>query len=387
LEKHTWTTSEINYLKENYHNTSNLKLAEYLNISIDFIQRCAYKLKLKKSNEYHKNMMTERNKSMGRDLSFEKLTEIALKYKSRGEFQNNDSSAYSVAIRSGWLDQICSHMISQSYSIPQLILFKIISIILNDKNLMYNTRQIIKPYELDVYSKKYNIAFEYNGKGWHLENDNDNKKQLLCINKNIKLIYIIENNRNYINDVKTQLIQKLNEINEYCNLNILENDIVNDEILNNYIHDNIIDEETIIKIINKYTLYHDFIKNEQSLYAKLLKLKKLDYYTKDLIKAHVNWNLENVNEEISKYVYLDDFIKNSSGCYIYIKRYNLKCDIDKLIYKRKQWNFTIIKELIIQYKYKTPCQLKKEYPSAYCFIRKNKLLNDCKIFIKENILN
>jgi len=36
--------------------------------------------------------------------------QVALNYKSRSQFKNNSGSAYSAAIKNGWVDEICSHM-------------------------------------------------------------------------------------------------------------------------------------------------------------------------------------------------------------------------------------------------------------------------------------
>jgi hypothetical protein len=44
----------------------------------------------------------------------------------------------------------------------------------------------------------------------------DITKNKICLDKNIKLIRIIENNRFYEKDIKTQLSSKLDEINNYC---------------------------------------------------------------------------------------------------------------------------------------------------------------------------
>lgn len=63
--------------------------------------------------------------------------------------------------------------------------------------IMENTRQIIKPYELDIYIPNKNIAIEYNGNWYHSTQAGCNKdyhlmKSLLCRDKNIRLIHIYE---------------------------------------------------------------------------------------------------------------------------------------------------------------------------------------------------
>lgn len=43
--------------------------------------------------------------------TLETCKEDALKYKSRIEWELNNSSAYSIALKNGWIDECCSHMI------------------------------------------------------------------------------------------------------------------------------------------------------------------------------------------------------------------------------------------------------------------------------------
>ena len=73
---------------------------------------------------------------------------------------------------------------------------------LNITNIVENTRQIIKPYELDIYLPDYNLAIEFNGLYWHssCKNEDDNSvktkhlnKTILCKDKNIQLLHIFEN--------------------------------------------------------------------------------------------------------------------------------------------------------------------------------------------------
>ena len=61
---------------------------------------------------------------------------------------------------------------------------------INTNNILYNDRVTLKPYEIDVFLPEYKIGFEYNGKGWHINNERDELKIKLSIIKNIKLIII-----------------------------------------------------------------------------------------------------------------------------------------------------------------------------------------------------
>jgi len=77
-----------------------------------------------------------------------------------------------------------------------------------DIKIIKNSRNIIKPYELDIYLPEYNLAFEYNGLYWHsyglnnvsesqgdylFQRSRHKEKTELCENKNINLFHIFEN--------------------------------------------------------------------------------------------------------------------------------------------------------------------------------------------------
>ena len=139
-----WTKEEEVFLIQNYSDMCNIELSQILNKNIDSIDYKRKKLNLKKSKSHKSNMIAKRNKMVGRDLTYENLFQIAQKYKTRGEFQKMDGSAYTVARTKGYLNDICKHMIKNQYSIPQLILGEICKILIDDY-ILYDTRKIIKP--------------------------------------------------------------------------------------------------------------------------------------------------------------------------------------------------------------------------------------------------
>ena len=65
-----------------------------------------------------------------------------------------------------------------------------------DNNFVLNNRNIISPYELDIFNSKHKIGIELNGLYWHSTQFKDNKYHLnktnLCIDKNIQLLQIFE---------------------------------------------------------------------------------------------------------------------------------------------------------------------------------------------------
>jgi hypothetical protein len=332
ITPYKWTEEKTNKLKSLYQNTKNETISSILNIPINIVIYKAYKLNLKKSKQFKGELIGKRNKLIGRNLNYESLKTIAKQYKTKGEFQQKDSSAYTTARIAGFLPQICSHMSVVSFSIPQLILQDIMDFFLKSKSL-YNSRKIITPYEVDIFYPKFNLAFEYNGKGWHENNKRDNNKKKLFLDKNINIIYITENSRNYEEDIKQQLIENLKKINNVCYTNITEDDIKNYKIGNVYLK--IYNKEDLFNVAKKYTSYRDFRTKEKSVYNKLLKmglLKEATEHIKDKIKPHI---LEEIKSTISKYTKLSDLITYDKGTYIHIQRNNLHYLINHLESKYK----------------------------------------------------
>lgn len=318
-----WNKDDINLLISLYPNTKNIEISKILNKTKEQIKSKSYELNLHKTKEHINGIRLENCLSHGnRLLSFDVVKDIASKYKTKKDFQESDPSAYTTANKNGWIENVCSHMTKQNYSTPQLILRYIISIIIDD-NIVYNDRRKVYPYELDIFLPSYNLAFEYDGKRWHTNNTNDQIKNDICNKNNINLIRIKENNRNYIDDIKKQLIENLSIINKHCALNIQENDIININSKNIYddIKKYILDTKNIKKIIQKYEYYWDFVKNEQKLYRHLRGINCLIEYTSQLKRKRIDWTNDRIIEEISKYEYLSDLIKKSNPCYIFCKRH------------------------------------------------------------------
>jgi len=114
-----------------------------------------------------------------------------------------------------------------------------------DKTIIHNSKQIIKPLELDIYLPDINIAIEYNGTKWHsIENGKSNdyhlNKSLKCRELGIRLIHIYEFED--FEQQKTLLLSIINGKDLYNK---------NDFNKNNFLH--IPKPKAIYK--NKYTIY------------------------------------------------------------------------------------------------------------------------------------
>jgi len=117
-------------------------------------------------------------------------------------------------------------------------LFKYISSVYNNK-IICNSRNIIKPLELDIYIPDLKLAIEYNGIYYHSEKFNIDEnyhlnKTLQCKNKNIRLIHIFEDEWVFKQDiVKSRLLHilKINKSKRIharkCNIKEIDSNLKN----------------------------------------------------------------------------------------------------------------------------------------------------------------
>jgi hypothetical protein len=85
-------------------------------------------------------------------------------------------------------------------------------------DIIYNSRELISPYELDIYLPELKIAIEYNGLYWHNELRKDKsyhlKKHNLCKEVGIDLFQIFEDDWKYKNEIiKSILKNKISNTN------------------------------------------------------------------------------------------------------------------------------------------------------------------------------
>lgn len=112
-------------------------------------------------------------------------------------------------------------------------------------DMLFNNRDIIKPYELDIYLPDLKIAFEFNGLHWHNELHKDNNYHLnkteQCEKIGLKLIQIYEDDWLYKdNIVKSRILNLLNKSEKIyarkCEIKeINDNKIIREFLDNNHI--------------------------------------------------------------------------------------------------------------------------------------------------------
>jgi len=326
-----WTKTEINHLIDLYPTNKNVNIANILNKSTSSVENKAYRLSLKKDIKYLKDskslLLTNFNKKNGRDLTDALLAENALKYKTRSDFQRGDASAYATARIRGVLNDICRHMVMNSFSLPQLILRDIMDGLLNLKG-QYNTRSVIKPYEIDIYYPTIKLGFEYQGRYWHLSNKRDNIKNKLLTDMGINIVYIFENNKKYAEDIKLQIINNLPIINKTANILLTNKDVLNYTIGD--VYSTIYHKKDLINVAKSYATFKEFIVSERKVYVKLHRLKLIDIATSHMKDRLRRRNITEVTEIIKQYKTIHDLIKFDWGTYQYVKRNKLNNLINHL---------------------------------------------------------
>ena len=152
----------------------------------------------------------------------------------------------------------------------------------NNVKIIENSKNIIPPYELDIYLPDYNLAIEFNGLYWHSDKNNKDKfyhynKTNLCLDKNIKLLQIFEDEWYFKKDIVKSIINS--------NLNIYEKiiygrscefEIIGDKQL----YKSFVDENHIQGYIHSRYMFGLFYQNELVGIAGLDKSrynKKFDY--------------------------------------------------------------------------------------------------------------
>lgn len=115
-------------------------------------------------------------------------------------------AAFRSRLYDGWEPEAALGTHKQNISQGELQLREAIFSFDLDLEILYNCRDIISPYELDIYIPSLNLAIEYNGVYWHsnkfLNRDAHYNKYLRCLENGIRLIQVWEddwkNNKSYV---------------------------------------------------------------------------------------------------------------------------------------------------------------------------------------------
>ena len=136
-----------------------------------------------------------------------------------------------------------------STSFPEQAIFFYIKKIFNDAINRYNDLG----FELDIYIPSLNTAIEYDGFVWHLDNNNDIKKNKKCLKHNINLIRIREDGLEELYDENIKIL-KINR--GYSNLEKIINDLFKMLNVNNIPKIDLLKDRNII-IQNYINVYNN----------------------------------------------------------------------------------------------------------------------------------
>lgn len=285
----------------------------------------------------------------------ERCQEESLKYKHRKEFQKNSGSAYNVASKNGWLDEICSHML----------------VIGNLKNRC-------------IYAIEFDDNFVYIGLTYD-------------INRRLKRHLDDINSKVYKHKLETGLdpkIKKLTDYIDYTDASILEGYYLNKYKENNW---NILNyaktgglggnnliwtKEKCEDEAKKYSNRFKFNFESPSAYRSALKNGWLDEICKHMIstmKKHGHWTKEKCEEEAKKYKSKKEFNEKSSGAYWKAsvnKWLDEICNhmVSTMVNPHGYWTYEKCKEIAL--KYENISEFRKTYSGAYSSAWKNGWLND-----------
>jgi hypothetical protein len=148
-------------------------------------------------------------------IKFDKANKNILEFNCHTCNTNFNILSYQFYYRVNNKISICTNCfpISENSSISQIELFNFIKENYNG-NILQNNKNIINPYEIDIYLPDLKIGFEFNGVFWHSSKFKDNsyhfKKYNTSIESGIKLYTIWEDDWNIKRDIcKSFILNKL----------------------------------------------------------------------------------------------------------------------------------------------------------------------------------
>jgi hypothetical protein len=276
-----WKKEEIDFLISNINSLTNFEISNKLNRSINSIISMCNKLNLKRNKKFNK----------------EYVEKECLKYITKSELRISDPNLYHWLYRNGKMNDVSGHMLSISYSTPQLILKYLLDKLTN-LQFTYNDRKAIAPYEIDIFFPLFKFGIEYDGSYYHKVPNSF--KENLCRKNGIDLLIINEDNlskknfESYVKNIKDQILINKFIINDKLKINLNSEDIKNLKIDKNQIFKGLFDITKLKKICDKYIDYTLFVKEQKNIYNKLYYLGLLSDFT-----SHMK-----IDEEIKEMKYL-----------------------------------------------------------------------------------
>ena len=316
--------------------------------------------------------------SKGRKLTEDLVRNISSQYNSLTEWTEKDPSSCRAAKRLGIYEELKNTKNIRRESTPQRMVQYIFDQLFQELS-EYNYRNVIPPFEIDVYYSSKNFGIEYNGYAFHFGRYNDPMRENRKIeaeqnSPNIFIFHINEDryykHSEYATFIKQYIINHLNVINEWCGSQVEPWDVENIRL------DNIdyfvpFNWEVVIDLIDSYESGTDFRKNHQSLYHTIISKNRrdiLDYINKRTVEYRKK-KLQEQNDILIDYVLRDH---NTYEEFYSDKPLYFKCNykrtiiqsIKKLFLNREIENSKYFMDTMLQ-KHSTYNDFIKDYENHY----------------------
>jgi predicted GIY-YIG superfamily endonuclease len=287
----------------------------------------------------------------------------ALKYKTKKEFNENDSGVYTTAAKSGWLDEICSHM----------------TVLRKPKGFW--TKENCKIEALKYESKKEfeeNASYVYETclkNGWIKElcSHMKNEESRLLLNR-LVYTYIFPDNHIYVG-LTYDIIRRKNQ-HKNC-----EESAVYQHIQKTGLEPKV--------ICSEYMPAEQAQKEEEKTVKKY---KKKGYIILNIANTGalggtaVYWTFEKCEEEAKKYKTMSDFQRESNGAYdaCYKKGWLDKIRVHMIEKKKPSGYWTKKRCLEEAKKYSSSLEMDQNSPGAYKAAKQGKFLKELTANFKKN---
>ena len=265
---------------------------------------------------------------LGRERNYENAKKAASMYRSRTEFYREDISMYKYIRDNELWDELCSHMAIGNFNYSESFLFECVRQLFPEEEIIRNTRQVIKPYELDIYLPNLRLAFEYNGSHWHNNDEvreRDTIKLKRCNELGIRL-YPISEVRKVRQFPESSILESLAALG--FDVTLVDVDLCVTNAFNAGYTD-----RDIREIVSKYTTLKDFRVNEDYLYTLLIRRDLATKYLGGLYRHIADNSPEAVMLALSQVKSANEFRAKHQGKYLAMKKNPEKYKNELIIYE------------------------------------------------------
>lgn len=281
----------------------------------------------------------ERNKNRTRGHCHNKkytksiCLEAASKCKTKDEFMTKYRNEYLWLRRRGMMHEINFLERSVIKNFPEFVIKNILTECIGF-DVMFNTRTIIPPYELDAFIPSMKIGIEYDGHTFHKNReDKDEVKSELCRESGITLIRIKEKHKNNKNKVIDNILY---EISKHIDISKIKNI---DEFKKQTIEYALVTTsgcllEDALSISKNYETSKEFRKNHKTEFELIKSVdEKLLWHFEDFRKRSILISDEYILQIIKTYKTKSSFRDDHHGLYLMMQRNKEKFKISLSVYE------------------------------------------------------